>query len=899
MATLQIYRGESELVAVNIDESTVYSCALMGEDKVIANFQLPEAFGFGIGDYILHNGERYSINTAPDEAKQSSRLFEYELTFEGPAYTLYNKLYQDEGASTFTYFGTPNEFLLLMLTNINSLDSGWTIGSAEDLEPDFIDFDGEDCRQALTKIADHFGLEYIIRGKEITLLDDVGITVPGVSLAYGQGNGLYTISREKIDNEKIVTRLYGFGSSENLPVGYRDGVGRLTFEERYVDLNTEIYGIREGVIIFDDIRPSFTSTISGIIIDDVSDAFFVSDDDFTLTSAEYNAAKVGGLVPRIVFKTGDLQGNEFEILHYAGPQDGGIPATFLLRKNVEASGYILPNSTVAPEIGNEYTIVNISQETGTVTSSEAAVKAATEDAIIDMATPKARYSLEIDEKYVRDEDIADVLIIGNRIHVVDTDLGIDRAIRIQTVSYPLVIPERIGITLSDIVSFSIAETLLTGQARLRAIGARIQKQNVQISVNNTINQNNVYNQLNDPTGENIVSWDRFRVGSYPNHYFQAFKFPTGDEEADPYDYMPTFVGTSINKGLQVIGDPTNELNELYGVVGREGIDAEDIIFAAGAEGLGDADILLSPFYVQRDGYLYTKNASLGDLNINDGIIDINNAGAGEGLAYKEAGGLKFKSFADSLDIGWASDATELNAYLLPTAISDRSLHTAVADDELLILDHVTATIKKVKFSAFVGSKWTDGSGTGYGGTITGIVRDSYVTIGQSTLNAGWKLYVKSSYNGNSDFNAQGVMRLEYANGEVAFWVKGRQTVINQGIAITSGGANLTGLSAQWLENISVLTSGNAGSLSVVSNSISNFITATNSYYNIQVPDGIGGYLNAFRARFVTGGQGLSIGFLGAADVARQEVTGSRGGNAALASLITAMANFGLITDSTT
>lgn len=46
------------------------------------------------------------------------------------------------------------------------------------------------------------------------------------------------------------------------------------------------------------------------------------------------------------------------------------------------------------------------------------------------------------------------------------------------------------------------------------------------------------------------------------------------------------------------------------------------------------------------------------------------------------------------------------------------------------------------------------------------------------------------------------------------------------------------------------------------------------------------------------GTAAAIGFLGTGAVARQNVTGSRGGNAALASLLTALANFGLITDST-
>lgn len=49
----------------------------------------------------------------------------------------------------------------------------------------------------------------------------------------------------------------------------------------------------------------------------------------------------------------------------------------------------------------------------------------------------------------------------------------------------------------------------------------------------------------------------------------------------------------------------------------------------------------------------------------------------------------------------------------------------------------------------------------------------------------------------------------------------------------------------------------------------------------------------------TDGSNALIGFLGASAIARPTVTGSRGGNAALASLLTALANLGLVTDSTT
>jgi len=47
------------------------------------------------------------------------------------------------------------------------------------------------------------------------------------------------------------------------------------------------------------------------------------------------------------------------------------------------------------------------------------------------------------------------------------------------------------------------------------------------------------------------------------------------------------------------------------------------------------------------------------------------------------------------------------------------------------------------------------------------------------------------------------------------------------------------------------------------------------------------------------GTSQKLGFHGATPVAKQTVTGSRGSNAALADLLTKLANLGLITDSTT
>jgi hypothetical protein len=82
--------------------------------------------------------------------------------------------------------------------------------------------------------------------------------------------------------------------------------------------------------------------------------------------------------------------------------------------------------------------------------------------------------------------------------------------------------------------------------------------------------------------------------------------------------------------------------------------------------------------------------------------------------------------------------------------------SGITDDDFLVwFDESLKTHKKIKKSDFGGSKWTDGTFNAGGfGTLNGIIRNSYVTIGQSSLSdllaRSAKLLVKSDYSFNSD-----------------------------------------------------------------------------------------------------------------------------------------------------
>ena len=82
------------------------------------------------------------------------------------------------------------------------------------------------------------------------------------------GNGLYELTRYRSNDSEVVTILYGYGSSENIPVKYRGYSPRLRMPIAIGDYITnqaaqELFGKVVGV--FDpDIKPEFKGIVSGV-----------------------------------------------------------------------------------------------------------------------------------------------------------------------------------------------------------------------------------------------------------------------------------------------------------------------------------------------------------------------------------------------------------------------------------------------------------------------------------------------------------------------------------------------------------------------------------------------------------------------------------------------------------
>lgn len=483
---LSILRAALEIASIEIDEGTIFTHKLMGEHKIVSDFITDAPLPVQLGDYIEHGQERFYINTPPDVEKINNFTYKYLVTFEGEIYRLYNKIFMDEGAADFSYHGTPEDFLLLLLTNINGIDGGWAIEQVDDATAQTLTFNNSNCRSALTTIAEAFALEYRLVGKNIYLERSVG-TDTILQFQYGRGLGLYKLTRTKIEDKNVVTRVYGFGARKNLNYDYRDGANRLVFEERKLEQNIELYGIREGSVTFDTIYPQRTGTASAI---DAEDRLVVND---AALNFDVNDFLLEGTTAKIVFKSGALSGYEFEIQAYRHTDRRIKFIPF-----VEENGYTLPNDLNFPEVGDEYTLVDIEMPQIYIDEAEAKLKLRVQEYLDENSVSRVIYGLEIDEKYVRERGID--LKVANIVWVTDPGLGIDSQIRVAEVSYPLVNPDKVSAVIADSIPYTMQERLIADNVDTSTQIVNVDRQRIELARRSALRFRELQGLIADPDG---------------------------------------------------------------------------------------------------------------------------------------------------------------------------------------------------------------------------------------------------------------------------------------------------------------------------------------------------------------------------------------------------------------
>ncbi|MFC2110496.1 phage tail protein [Bacteroidota bacterium] len=442
---LSILRNAVEVANVSIDEKTMFTHKIMGEHKITSSFFTVAPLAVQIGDYIEWLGSSFYINQIPPFKKLSNISYEYTVTFEGVVYNLFNKLFMDEGSADFSYHGNAEDHLNLLLTNINSTDAGWTTDTVAVTESKTITYSSQNCRNALNTIAKEFELEWKLDNKAITMVKSIGVAT-ALNFEYGRGNGLYSLTRGRIDDANVVTRVYGFGAAKNLNYDYRSGKKRLVFDVLKLEANTGLYGVREGIFTDDTVFPQRTGIVSGI---DAGNIYKLID---TSIDFDINDYLLKGVPQKIVFKTGALSGYEFEFRYDHSNKE------FTLIEFTEENDYKLPSALNKPAIGDTYTLVDIKMPQSYIDVAETDLQAKTQEYLDENSTPRVTYGLTIDEKYIRDNGID--LKVADTINLIDADLGVDKNIRVSQISYPLANSDKVTALISDIIPYTVQERLI-------------------------------------------------------------------------------------------------------------------------------------------------------------------------------------------------------------------------------------------------------------------------------------------------------------------------------------------------------------------------------------------------------------------------------------------------------
>lgn len=448
------------------------SRTLMSDDYVDISVECANTLDLNIGDRVTVEGRTFFLNMLPPAKKIAEDQFSYELRFEGPAFLLRKlKVFNldSQGNKTTNEFpltGEINEFLYLLINNANKKDNQWILGNfPSNTETKTLTFNNENCLAVLQRICQEFNVEFDIveAGGKFTLniREKIGKTLP-FTVEYGMGNGLYDLSRARANDSEVVTVLYAYGSSQNIPVDYRGYSPRLRMPVAVGDYISnqaaiDLFGYVEDVFT-PDIKPTFKGKVSGIgsLANGVQE-ISVSNMDFDLKEKKPNGDTkywIAGTPPKISITKGDLAGYDFEVLDYIHSTK-----TFKLKQFADDRGQKFPDNTTVFKFaaGDEFTLIDIMMPDQYITNAEQKLYDETVKEYQKVSQNNVKYTLNVDPLFLQDKG---EIGIGDLLPIKDADFGIDKASRIISLKKDLLTDTYTSFDVADSYEISLVKEIV-------------------------------------------------------------------------------------------------------------------------------------------------------------------------------------------------------------------------------------------------------------------------------------------------------------------------------------------------------------------------------------------------------------------------------------------------------
>lgn len=444
--------------------------ALLSDDLLSITVNSATPLSFCLGDIINVYGKGYRLNQLPGMTKQGNRIFTYELQLEGAQYDLLDVTFQlPEGSYGDNLYGDLSALVDALKWNVRRVfGNKWNITTAlTGTAHKNLAVTGKNCLQVAQELCSEFGVEFMvtITGNTVTMefVKTVGTTLD-LTLRYGQGNGLYQLQRTNVNNAGVTTRLFCYGSSENLGSGYRHTKLCLPNKTRltsYIEDAGAIqeYGVKEGEKVFSDIRPERIGHVTAVASGDVL-SFYDSEMDFDLNAKDPDTGETLYLLPetaaQIKFISGNLGGYTFDLHSY-----DHATKKFTINQFTDENGVKFPDAATAARQfsaangGDEYIITDIQLPQSYIDAAETKLQEEGTAALEKICQPQVSYKLTLDENFFIDiygRTDTEFLHVGDSVTVVDSEIGVNKAVRITRIERDLLRPHSYDITLSDTVT---------------------------------------------------------------------------------------------------------------------------------------------------------------------------------------------------------------------------------------------------------------------------------------------------------------------------------------------------------------------------------------------------------------------------------------------------------------
>ena len=439
---------------------------LLSDDLVDITVESATPLLFDLGDTIDVFGKTYTLNLLPTIKKTGKRKFSYDLTFEGPQYELLDvQFLLPENTAGDSFTGNLKDFLDILLQNIGRIFPGkWTLGEyPADTEYKTLSYVGENCLSVLQNICKEHNIEFEIEqrdGVKTLHIRKAGVNFP-YTFRYGRTGGLYELTRKNINSKNVVTRLYVYGGSNNLGNNYRYSKLCLpgkTKNKSYIENAAAIaaFGIKENTKTFDKIFPNRYGKVTGK--GSKYYAFVDSTMNFDLNEKDSEGTKwlIEGVNAKVKFTTGNLAGYEFDVHKY-----DHTTKTIELVPFTDENGMKFPSETSAAfqfQAGDVYFFTDINLPDSYKTDAETQLSTEGTEYYNQNCQPQAEYGLNIDQNFIKqfagELTVVNLFAVGDYIPVEDTDIGVNKAIRITGFTRDLLKPYKYSLTLGDSVTQS-------------------------------------------------------------------------------------------------------------------------------------------------------------------------------------------------------------------------------------------------------------------------------------------------------------------------------------------------------------------------------------------------------------------------------------------------------------